>query len=176
MKNCITNFSKMGVVLLLIGVFGVVNVIGDVVTAILSITQSFESSAFFSFFFQVFANKQLFFIAGTVTLICNILFLVFMFGRKLFLFQLFFFASCIIALMHLLVNVFALYPLTIFDILVNANISALISSMIDPMRGLLRTLYPAFLITGIVVSLSLLIVCFLYFKRSKRIADWFDSK
>ncbi|GHV07318.1 hypothetical protein FACS189485_17460 [Spirochaetia bacterium] len=175
MENNIIAYSKMGIVLLLIGIFGVVNVIGDMVTSILAITQSFDGSAFFSFFFQVFANKQLFFIAGTLTLICNILFLVFMFGRKLFLFQLFFFASCIIALIHLLVNLFALYPLTIFDIMVNANLSPLLMGIINPVPGLLRTMYPAFLITGILASLGLLIVCFLYFKRSKRIAAWFGS-
>ncbi|GMO63479.1 MAG: hypothetical protein Ta2A_10490 [Treponemataceae bacterium] len=66
MKNCITNFSKMGIVLLLIGVFGVVNVIGDIVTigemitSILAITQPFDDNAFFSFFFQIFADKKLF--------------------------------------------------------------------------------------------------------------------
>ncbi|GMO49305.1 MAG: hypothetical protein Ta2G_06100 [Termitinemataceae bacterium] len=161
MKNYTTNFSKMGIVLLLIGVFGVVNAIGDI--------------AFFSFFAQFFANKQLFFIAGTLTLICNILFLVFLFGRKLFLFQMFFFASCIIALIHLSLNLFALYPLTIFDILFNANTIPLINDILIPMLGLLRTIYPAFLVIGILASLGVLIVCFLYFKRSKRIAEYFDS-
>ncbi|GHV13181.1 hypothetical protein FACS189491_07710 [Spirochaetia bacterium] len=176
MENNIIAYSKMGIVLLLIGVFGVVNAVGDIVTSILAMTQSFDGNAFFSFFFQVFANKQLFFIAGTLTLICNILFLVFMFGRKLFLFQLFFFASCIIALIHLLVNLFALYPLTIFDIIVNANISPLLMGIINPMLGLLIATYPMFLITGILASLGLLIVCFFYFKRSKRIAAWFGSR
>ncbi|MDR3056650.1 MAG: transposase, partial [Prevotella sp.] len=57
-----------------------------------------------------------------------------------------------IALVHLLVNLFALYPLTVFDSMVNANINALISGMINPMLGLLRTMYPVFLITGILVS------------------------
>ncbi|GHT65232.1 hypothetical protein FACS1894110_06610 [Spirochaetia bacterium] len=175
MKNCITNFSNMGIVLLLIGVLGILNAIGDTVTLILAITQSFEGNAFFSFFFRVFADKGLFLIAMPLTLLCNILFLVFMFGRKSFLFQVFFFASCIIALVHLLVNLFALYPLTIFDIMVNANISPLIIDIINPMLGLLRTMYTAFLITGILGCLGLLIVCFIYFKRSKRIAAWFGS-
>ncbi|GHU25776.1 hypothetical protein FACS1894172_06840 [Spirochaetia bacterium] len=175
MKNNTTNFSKMGIVLLLIGVLGILNTIGDIVTLILMITQSFEGNTFFSFFFRVFADKQLFFIAGTLTLICNILFLVFMFGRKSFLFQLFFFASCIIALIHLLVNLFALYPLTIFDIMVNANISHLIISVIVPMLGLLKATYPMFLVTSIFASLGLLIVCFIYFKRSERIATYFSS-
>lgn len=175
MENNIVSYRKSGVILLLIGVFGLINAIGDIITLILAITESYESTGLFSFFFCVFANKQLFFIAGTLTLFCNILFLVFILRRKLFLFQLFFFTSCIIALVHLLVNLFALYPLTVFDIMVNANINALISGMINPMLGLLRTMYPVFLITGILVSLGLLIVCFIYFKRSKRIAVYFDS-
>ena len=174
MENNTTVFSKMGIVLLLIGVFGVLNAIGDIVTLILAITQSFEGN-FFSFFFRVFANKQLFFIAMPLTLLCNILFLVFLFRRKSFLFQVFFFASCIIALVHLLVNLFALYPLTIFDIMISAGFNALVSAMINPMLGLLRTMYPVFLITGILVSLGVLIVCFIYFKRSKRIAVYFGS-
>jgi hypothetical protein len=174
MTNNTTVSSKMGIVLLLIGVLGVLNAIGDIVTLILAITQSFEGN-FFSFFFRVFANKDLFLIAMPLTLFCNILFLVFLFGRKSFLFQVFFFASCIIALVHLLVNLFALYPLTIFDILVNAEFRALVTGLISPMIGLLRTMYTAFLITGILGALSLLIVCFIYFKRSKRITAYFGS-
>ncbi|GHU54628.1 hypothetical protein FACS189442_1140 [Spirochaetia bacterium] len=175
MKNNTTNFSKMGIVLLLIGVLGILNAIGDMVTLILMITQSFEGNAFFSFFFRVFADKDLFLIAMPLTLLCNILFLVFMFRRKLFLFQVFFFASCIIALVHLLVNLFALYPLTVFDIMVNANISPLINGVIVPVSGLLKAAYPVFLVTGILASLGLLIVCFIYFKGSKRITAWFGS-
>ncbi|GHV76526.1 hypothetical protein AGMMS49942_13470 [Spirochaetia bacterium] len=175
MKNNTTNFSKMGIVLLLIGVLGILNVIGDTVALILMITQSFEGNAFFSFFFRVFADKGLFLIAMPLTLFCTVLFLVFMFGRKLFLFQLFFFAACIIALVHLLVNLFALYPLTIFDIMISAGFNALVTSLINPMLGLLQTMYTAFLITGILASLGLLIVCFFYFKHSKRIAAYFGS-
>ncbi|GHV71932.1 hypothetical protein AGMMS49928_26270 [Spirochaetia bacterium] len=175
MKNNTTKFSKMGTVLLLIGILGILNAIGDTVTLILAITQSFEGN-FFSFFFRVFADKQLFFIVMPLTLLCNILFLMFMFGRKLFLFQVFFFASCIIALVHLLVNLFVLYPLTIFDIMVNANISPLITGVIVPMLGLLKATYPMFLVTGILASLCFLIVCFIYFKRSKRIAAYFLFK
>ncbi|GHV88537.1 hypothetical protein AGMMS50267_08970 [Spirochaetia bacterium] len=173
MKNTTANFSKPGIVLLLIGIFGILNAIGDTVTLILAITQSFEGKAFFSFFFQVFADKGLFLIAMPLTLFCNILFLVFMFGRKLFLFQMFFFASCIIALVHVLVNLFALYPLTIFDIMVNAGFSPLITSLISPTLGLLKATYPVFLVTGILGCMGLLVVCFIYFKRSKRIAAWF---
>ncbi|GHT88228.1 hypothetical protein FACS1894137_16420 [Spirochaetia bacterium] len=175
MKNNTTNFSKMGMVLLLIGVLGILNAIGDTVTLILAITQSFEGNAFFSFFFRVFANKQLFFIVMPLTLLFNILFLVFMFGRKSFLFQVFFFASCIIALVHLLVNMFALYPLTIFDIMISAGFNAFVSGLINPMLGLLRTMYTAFLITGILGCIGLLILCFIYFKCSKRIAAYFGS-
>ncbi|GHT81027.1 hypothetical protein FACS1894130_12700 [Spirochaetia bacterium] len=175
MKNNTTNFSKMGIVLLLIGVLGILNAIGDTVTLILAITKSFEGKAFFSFFFRVFADKDLFLIAMPLTLFCNILFLVFMFGRKSFLFQLFFFASCIIALVHVLVNLFALYPLTLFDLMVNVGFSALITSLISPMLGLLKAMYPVFLVTGILCCMGLLIVCFIYFKRSKRIAAWFGS-
>lgn len=173
MKNNTTNFSKMGIVLLLIGVLGILNVIGDIITLILMTTQSFAGNAFFSFFFRVFTNKGLFLIAMPMTLLCNILFLVFMFGRKSFLFQLFFFMSCIIALAHLLVNLFALYPLTIFDIMISTGHNALVTSLINPMLGLLRTMYPVFLVIGIFTSLGLLIICFLYFKHSKRIAAYF---
>ncbi|GHU92706.1 hypothetical protein FACS189479_02440 [Spirochaetia bacterium] len=175
MKNNTTNFSKMGIVLLLIGVLGILNAIGDIVTLILMITQSFEGNTFFSFFFRVFADKDLFLIAMPLTLLCTVLFLVFMFRRKSFLFQVFFFASCIIALVHLLVNLFALYPLTIFDIMISAGFNALVTGLINPLLGLLRTIYTAFLITGILGCLGLLIVCFIYFKRSKRIAAWFGS-
>ncbi|GHU71662.1 hypothetical protein FACS189450_08080 [Spirochaetia bacterium] len=175
MKNNTTNFAKMGIVLLLIGILGILNAIGDIVTLILMITQSFEGNAFFSFFFRVFADKDLFLIAMPLTLLCTVLFLVFMFGRKSFLFQVFFFASCIIALVHLLVNLFALYPLTIFDIMISAGFNALVTGLINPVLGLLRTMYTAFLITGILGCLGLLIVCFIYFKRSKRIAAWFGS-
>jgi hypothetical protein len=101
---------------------------------------------------------------------------VFLLWRKKFLFQLFFFASCIIALIHLLVNLFALYPLTIFDIMVNANMGTLINDVIVPMLGLLKATYPMFLITGIFASLVLLIVCFVYFKRSKQVASYFGSE
>ncbi|GMO21838.1 MAG: hypothetical protein Ta2B_00730 [Termitinemataceae bacterium] len=175
MKNCITNFSQMGMVLLLIGVLGILNAVCDTVTLILIITQSFEGSTFFSFFFRVFADSDLFLIAMPLTILCNILFLIFMFRRKLFLFQLFFFASCIIALIHLLINLFAVYPLTIFDIMVNTNISPIILSIINPMSELLRTMYLAFITTGSLTSLGLLIICFIYFKRSKRIAAYFGS-
>ncbi|GHV54645.1 hypothetical protein AGMMS49579_15640 [Spirochaetia bacterium] len=176
MKNNTTNFSKMGIVLLLIGVLGILNAIGDIITLILATSQSNAGNGLFSFFLHGFANKWLFFIAISITLLCNILFLVFLLWRKKFLFQLFFFASCIIALVHLLVNLFALYPFTIFDIMVNANISPLITGVIVPMLGLLKAIYPMFLVTGILASLGLLIVCFIYFKRSKRIAVYFGSK
>jgi hypothetical protein len=164
----------MGIVLLLIGVFGVLNAVGDIITLILMITQSFGSNGLFGFFFNVFANKVLFFIAMPITLLCNILFLVFLLRRKFALFQLFFFASCIIALVHLLINLFALYPLTVFEIMVNANTS--ISTTINPMLGLLKTTYPAFLITGILASFGLLFACYLYFKRSKQVLVYFGSK
>ncbi|MDR1955336.1 MAG: hypothetical protein LBQ30_00600 [Treponema sp.] len=173
MKNDTLTYSQMGIVLLLIGIFGVLNAIGDIITLILMMTQSFGGNGFFGFFFNVFANKNLFLIAGTLTLFCNILFLVFLLRRKLVLFQLFFFASCIIAMVHLLVNLFALYPLTIFEIMVNAN--TLISTTINPMLGLLKTTYPVFLITGILASLGLLFVCYLYFKRSKQVRVYFGS-
>ena len=176
MKNNTTNFSKMGIVLLLIGAFGIINAIGDIITLMLATAQSNVGNGLFGFMFRVFANKSLFFVAMPITLLCNILFLVFLLWRKNFLFQLFFFASCIIALIHLLVNLFALYPLTIFDIMVNANISTLINGIIVPMLGLLKATYPMFLITGILASLGLLIVCFIYFKRSKQVAFHFGSK
>ncbi|MHB9296578.1 hypothetical protein PilKf_02351 [Pillotina sp. SPG140] len=165
----------MGIVLLLIGIFSVLNAIGDIITLILMMTQSFGGNGLFGFFFNVFANKDLFFIAMPLALFCNILFLVFLLRRKLVLFQLFFFASCIIAMIHLLINLFALYPLTIFEIVVNANINTLISTTINPMLGLLKTTYPAFLITGILASLGLLFVCYLYFKRSKQVRAYFGS-
>jgi hypothetical protein len=173
MKNNTTVFSKMGIVLMLIGSFGVLNAIGDIVTLILMMTQSFDDNAFFSFFFGVFADKDLFLIVMPLTLLCNILFLVFMFLRKLLFFKLFFFASCIIALIHLSVNLLTLYPLTIFDIMISSGFIVLITGLINPMIGLLRTMYPVFMITGIFTSLGLLIVCFIYFKRSKQIAAYF---
>ncbi|GMO34664.1 MAG: hypothetical protein Ta2F_10790 [Termitinemataceae bacterium] len=169
MKKCL-------IVLLLIGTFGVINAIGDIITLILATAQSNSGNGLFGFLFNVFANKGLFFIAMPITLLCNILFLVFLLWRKKFLFQLFFFASCIIALIHLLVNLFAVYPLTIFDIMVNANVSPLITGVIVPMLGLLNATYPMFLVTGILASLGLLIVCFIYFKRSKHIAAYFREK
>jgi hypothetical protein len=176
MEHTITSYRKMGIVLLLIGAFGVLNAIGDIITLMLATAQSNAGNGLLGFFFNVFANKALFFIAMPITLLCNILFLVFLLRRKLVLFQLFFFTSCIIALIHLLVNLLALYPLTIFEIMVNANINTLISTTINPMLGLLKITYPAFLITGILVSFGLLFACYLYFKRSKQVSAYFGSK
>jgi uncharacterized membrane protein YvlD (DUF360 family) len=63
--------------------------------------------------------------------------------------------------------------------LVSTDISALIMGIIDltlrPILRFLQIIYPIFIITGILLSLGILVICFLYFKRSKRIAVYFGS-
>lgn len=176
MKNHIVSYRKLGGWLMVIFVFGVLNAVGDVYTLIQAVTGSFTAK---SFFFGIFANRSLFLIASPLTLFCNVLFCVFIATRKLLLFKIFFFVACVIALIHLFVNVISLYPLTIFDILVSADISVLIMGIFDltlrPMLGFLQKIYPAFIVTGILLSLGILFICFLYFKRSKRVAVYFGS-
>jgi hypothetical protein len=66
----------MGGLLMVIFVFGVLNAAGDIVTLLLALTFGHN------FIFRIFANEKLFFAAGPLTLLCNILFLVFILKRK----------------------------------------------------------------------------------------------
>jgi hypothetical protein len=152
---------------------GTLNAIGDMATLILALATSFNQSFLL---FRVLANEKLFFVAGTLTLLCNVLFLVFILRRNLFLFQLFFFASGIIALVHLLVNLIALYPVSIFDILATPDIYTGITGIYSLAPELLQQIYPALLILGTLFFPGLLFVCFLYFRRSKQIQIYFGFK
>lgn len=176
MENNVVSYRALGGWLMVIFVFGVLNAAGDVYTLIQAVTGSFNTK---SFFFSIFTKRSLFLVAAPLTLLCNVLFCVFIATRNLFLFEIFFFAACVIALLHLIVNVISLYPLTIFDVLVSTDISALIMGIIDltlrPILRFLQIIYPIFIITGILLSLGILVICFLYFKRSKRIAVYFGS-
>jgi hypothetical protein len=120
---------------------------------------------------------------------------VFIATRKLLLFKIFFFVACVIALIHFWVNVILVYPLTIFEIVGSVDISGLVAPTIKPLLELFKTVFPIFKITaillplgflisiyplliviGIIACLGVLCICFLYFKRSKRVAVYFGSK
>jgi hypothetical protein len=182
MENKTASYRDIGGWILAIFIAGLLNVVGDTVILIQWLLKMRGTNIFFFriissriFFSDIFVNETLFFIAMPLTWLCNVLFLVCIGTRKLFLFKLFFFAACIIALVHLLVNLSALCPLTIFDIVASTNIYTLMPGVLDPALELLRTMYPAFLITGTLTALGLLFVCFLYFRRSRRVAVYFGS-
>jgi hypothetical protein len=150
MENKTLSYREIGGWLLVIFIVGLLNAIGDAVMLLQTIVKAWGINTLFSHVFTwlipfsgIFVNKTLFFIAMPVNLLCNVLCLVFIGIRKLFLFKLFFFSACLIALVHLLCNAI--------------------------------TLYPVFLITGTAVMIGVLFVCFVYFKRSKRIAVYFGS-
>lgn len=175
MGDNIVSYRKLGGFLLVIFIFGSLNAIGDISLLIQAATNN-ENSLFSRIFFSIFQNRKIFFIIMPLTLFCNILFVTSVIIRRLFLFKVSFFAACLIALAHLLVSLIALYPTTIFDIWGSANIYDLFGGFSGLMPIPLRSIYPAFLIAGTFLSLCILFVCFLYFKRSKRIAVYFDSK
>jgi hypothetical protein len=182
MENKILSYREIGGWLLVIFITGLLNAIGDAVMLLQTIVKTWGINMLFSHIFTwlipfsgIFINKPLFFIAMPVTLLCNVLCLVFIGIRKLFLFKLFFFSACLIALLHLLCNAIILYHQTIFDGFVLADRDPFIAGIIEGAFDLVKKLYPAFLITGTAVMIGVLFVCFVYFKRSKRIAVYFGS-
>jgi hypothetical protein len=58
---------------------------------------------------------------------------------------------------------------------VPADRNAFIAGIIERAFDVAKRLYPAFLITGTAVMIGVLVVCFVYFRRSKRIAVYFGS-
>jgi hypothetical protein len=182
MKNTTLSYRKIGGWLLVIFIVGILNASGDIALLLAKLAEQYGINSFFipvlvniMSLFPVFANETLFFIAMPLTLLCNIVFLVGIGKRKLFLFKTFFFAACIIALAHLLINVITIYPRTIFDNLVSIDINSLIDNTIKQTFSLVKELYSVFLITGMIMILGMLSVCFLYFNRSKRVAVYFGS-
>ena len=151
MENNAVSYRKLGGWLLVIFVFGILNAIGDTVLLL-------RSESFF---------------AAPVILVCNILFIVFIAIRRLLLFKIFFFAACILALIHLLVNLITAYPQTVFEIMLSMNMPVFFTGIIKPMLGLLKAVYPVFLVLGTALSFGILFVLFVYFKRSKRVAAYF---
>jgi hypothetical protein len=182
MENSTLSYREIGGWLLVIFIVGVLNASGDAVILLATLAETYGINLFFIRvlanimpFYHVFVNETLFFIAMPLTLLCNVFFLVCIGIRKLFLFKIFFFAACIIALTHLLFNAITIYPRTIFDSLVLVDIDPLINGLIIQTFTLAKTLYPAFLIIGTVMMIGILSICFLYFQRSKRIASYFSS-
>jgi hypothetical protein len=182
MENNTHSYRKIGGWLLVIFIAGVLNASGDITILLAKLAEVYGVNLFFVRvlanimpFFHVFVNETLFFIAMPLTLFCNIVFLVGIAIRKLFLFKIFFFASCSIALAHLLFNAVTIYPRTIFDSLASVNVNPLADGLIKQTFASVKTLYPVFLITGTVMMIGILSVCFLYFKRSKRVAVYFGS-
>jgi hypothetical protein len=182
MENKTLSYREIGGWLLVIFIVGLLNAIGDAVMLLQTIVKTRGTNTLFSHVFTwlipfsgIFVNKPLFFIAMPVTLLCNIVCLVCIGIRKLFLFKLFFFLACIAALLHLLCNAITRYPQTIFDNFVLADRDPFIAGIIERAFDLMNKCYPAFLITGTFMALGVLFVCFVYFKRSKRIAVYFGS-
>jgi hypothetical protein len=183
MENETLSYREIGGLLLVIFIAGLVNAIGDAVMVLQTIVKTLGINTLFSYVFTwlipfsgIFVNKPLFFIAMPVTLLCNILCLVCIGIRKLFLFKFFFFSACLITLLHLLCNAIILYPKTIFDGFVLVDRDPFIAAVMERALGLVKMLYPTFLITGTAVMIGVLFVCFVYFKRSKRIEVYFGSK
>jgi hypothetical protein len=182
MENNTLSYRKIGGWLLVIFIAGILNASGDIALLLVKLAELYGINLFFIhtisriiFFFPVFSNETLFFIAMPLTLFCTIIFLVGIGTRKLFLFKTFFFAACIIALSHVLFNAITIYPRTIFDNLVSVAINLFIDSTIKQTFTLVKTLYPVFLIIGVVMMIGILSACFLYLKRSKRVAVYFGS-
>jgi hypothetical protein len=182
MENNTLSYREIGGWLLLIFIIGVLNASGDIVILLANLAELYGINFLFIHvlagimpFSHIFINEILFFIAMPLTLFFNIVFLVGIGTRKLLLFKIFFFAAGIIAIAHLLLNAIIIYPRTIFDRLVLVDINPLIDSAINQTFTLIKILYPVFLISGTLVMVGILFVCFLYFKRSKRIAVYFDS-
>jgi hypothetical protein len=180
MKNKILSYREIGGWLLVIFIAGLFNSIGDAVMLLQTIVKAWRINTFISHAFTwlipfsgIFVNKTLFFIAMPITLLCNVLCLVFIGIRKLFLFKLSFFSACLVALLHLLCNAITLYPQTIFDDFVLVDRDPFIAGIIEGAFDLVKKLYPVFLIAGTAVMIGVLFVCFVYFKRSKRIAVYF---
>jgi hypothetical protein len=182
MENRTLSCRETGGWLLVIFIAGLLNAIGDMVMLLQMTVKAWGITTFFSHVFTwlmpfsgIFVNKPLFFIAMPVTLLCNVLCLVFIGIRKLFLFKLFFFSACLIALLHLLWNVITLYPQTFFDSFILTDRDPFIAAVMERVLGLVKILYPVFLVTGTFMALGVLFVCFVYFKRSKRVAVYFGS-
>jgi hypothetical protein len=182
MDNNPHSYREIGGWLLVIFIAGVLNAGGDAVILLAKLAEAHGINFLFVHilanimpFSHIFANETLFFIAVPLTLFCTIVFLVGIGIRSLFLFKLFFFASCGIALAHLLCNAITIYPQTIFDSSVSVDINPLIDSAINQAFALIETLYPVFLIAGTVIMIGILSVCFIYFYRSKRVVVYFGS-
>jgi hypothetical protein len=182
MENNTLSYREIGGWLLVIFIAGLLNAIGDAAMLLQTIVKTLGTNTLFSHLFTwlipfsgIFVNKTLLFIAMPVTLLCNVSCLVFIGLRKLFLFKLFFFSACLIALLHLLINAITLYPQTIFDSFVPADRNAFIAGIIERAFDVAKRLYSAFLITGTAVMIGVLIGCFVYFRHSKRIAVYFGS-
>jgi hypothetical protein len=182
MENNTLSYREIGGWLLVIFIAGILNASGDIALLLAKLAELYGINLFFINilagilpFSRIFVNETLFFIAMPLTLFCNIAFLVGIGIRRLFLFKIFFFAACIIAFTHLLCNAITIYPHTIFDSLVSVDINPLIDGIIKQTFTLVKTVYPVFLITGTVMMIGILFICFLYFKRSKRVAVYFGS-
>jgi hypothetical protein len=181
MENNALSYRELGGWLLVVFIVGALNASGDAVILLATLAKTYGINLLFIHvlanimpFYHVFVNDTLFFIAMPVTLLCNVLCLVCIGIRKLFLFKVFFFSACIIALAHLLCNMITLYPQTIFDSLVLPDDPS-IAGIIKGGFALITRLYPVFLITGTAIMIGLLLVCFLYLKRSKRVAVYFGA-
>ena len=182
MENNTVSYRELGGWLMVIFIAGLLNAAGDAVILLQKILKSwgpklllFRIVPGMIAFSDIFVNTALFFIAMPLTLMCNVLCLMFIGIRKLSLFKVFFFSACIIALVHLMINMIIIYPRTIFDGFMLADINPLIAGIIESAFALLKKAYPVFLISGTILMLGILFVCFLYFKRSKRIAVYFGS-
>jgi hypothetical protein len=177
-----SNKSKLGVWLMLIFIFiiALLNALGDIYVLIWGLTHTtanITGGIFLNaYFFGVYASRSLLLVFTPLTLVCSVLCLVFIGTRKLNLFKFFFFAACLIGLTGLIVNLIAMSPVTFFDVFVNACNGTFIGNMIAPMAGLLRTLYLPVIIIGVLGAIGVLVACMFYFKRSKRIAVWFNSE
>jgi hypothetical protein len=180
MENNTLSYRKIGGWLLVIFIAGILNASGDIALLLVKLAELYGINLFFihvladiTSFFPIFSNETLFFIAMPLTLFCTIIFLVGIVKRKLFLFKTFFFAACSIALAHVLINAIIIYPRTINP--VSVAINPFIDITIKQTFTLVKTVYPVFLVIGMIMMIGILFVCFLYFKRSKRVAVYFGA-
>jgi hypothetical protein len=178
-NNAIVN-GRIGVWLILIVVLGILNALGDICSFFWVLGHSSADMpdiiSLNMYFFHISASRTLFLIAMPISLVSCILFLVFIGIRKLFLFKLFFFIACGVALGHLLINAVTIHPFMYFEVPAFLNMEEnLIAGMLVMPFQLLQKTTTFFIYSGISIAFGVLIVCMVYFKRSKRVALYFGG-
>lgn len=181
-NNTITDYRRnMNIWLMLIIVLASLNVIGDLALFFLVLGHSSSNASGIisldMYFVHISANQTLFLIATPISLVSSVLLLAFICIRRLFLFKLFFFITCVVDLGHLLINMVTTHPFMYFTLPMpplNTDGNLITDMMVMPFR-LLQSATPFFIFTGIGMAFGVLIVCMVYFSRSKKIALYFNN-